>query len=207
MGVVRRALAPAMLLAGLALAGCGGSSTRPSGISTSQPGSPAASSHREASSAPSESIQVGIPTVRREEENYIPTRYTCFGRNAPLPVRWSRIPPNTAELALFVLNLQPVRGRFFFDWAIAGLKPASHGIASGALPPGVVVGRNSFGRVGYSICPKRGAPEEHYVMRVVALRRPLVAKPGFDAEALYREAGRSATVVGLGGGAYKPPGS
>jgi phosphatidylethanolamine-binding protein (PEBP) family uncharacterized protein len=120
-------------------------------------------------------------------------------------VRWGRIPPRTAQLAIFVLNLQPVHSHLFFDWAVAGLRAAPHRISAGRLPHGAVVGRNSFGTVSYSICPAKGAHEEHYVVRVVALPHSLAARPGFDAEALYREAERSATAVGLGGGAYEPP--
>lgn len=52
-----------------------------------------------------------------------------------LPVRWSGVPRGTVELAIFVLNLQRVHGRLFFDWALAGLSPALHGISAGTLPP------------------------------------------------------------------------
>jgi phosphatidylethanolamine-binding protein (PEBP) family uncharacterized protein len=135
----------------------------------------------------------------------IPKLYTCDGADVSLPVRWTDVPSNTAELAMFVLNLLPVHGQFFFDWAVAGLSPTSHGISTGTLPSGAVVGRNSFGNVGYSICPAKGTSDEHYVVRLVALPHRLVASPGFDAEAVYREAERSASVVGLTGGAYKPP--
>jgi phosphatidylethanolamine-binding protein (PEBP) family uncharacterized protein len=120
-------------------------------------------------------------------------------------VRWSHIPPGTTDIVVFVVNLRPVHGRNFFDWAVAGLSPATHGVSGDTLPPGAVVGRNSYGDVGYSICPAKGTREESYVVRVVALPHRLAAKRGFDAEEVYREAERSATVVGLGGGAYAPP--
>ena len=105
---------------------------------------------------------------------------------------------------MFVVALQPVNKKLVFDWAVAGLNPTSGGFSAGTLPPGAVVGRNSFGKVGYSICPPKGSGEEHYVVRVVALPRSLAAKPGFDAEALYQEAERSAKFVGLAGGVYTP---
>jgi phosphatidylethanolamine-binding protein (PEBP) family uncharacterized protein len=183
------------LCATMALAGCGGSST------TS--GSSSATKTARFASVPNESIEVSIPGLLRE--GYIPERYTCDGADVSFPLRWSHVPSGTAELAIFVINLQPVHGRFFFDWALTGLSATSHGISAGTLPPGAIVGRNSFGAVGYSICPAKGASEEHYVVRAIALPHPLAATPGFDAEAVYREAERSATVVGLGGGVYKPP--
>jgi len=193
---VERWLLLGALCAGIALAGCGASrsATTTSGSqrvrTASQP-------------VPTNSIEVSIPALLRE--GYIPQRYTCDGADVSLPLRWSHVPSGTAEVAMFVVNLRPVHGRFFFDWAVAGLGPTSHGISAGILPLGAVVGRNSFGKVGYSICPAKGTGKEHYVVRVVALPHRLAAKQGFDAEAVYREAERSATAVGLGGGAYTPP--
>lgn len=181
---------------GVALAGCGASR---SSTATSRSENARTASER----VPAVTIDVTIPTLL--PENRIPKRYTCDGADVSLPVRWSHIPPGTAELAMLVINLQSVQGRAFFDWAVAGLSPASHGISAGTLPPGVVVGRNSFGHVGYSICPAKGTREEHFIVRLVALSRPLAVKPGFDAEALYREVERSAKNVGLAGGVYKPP--
>lgn len=197
MAVSRTTLLGALCAVVTAVVGCGGSSST-SGSSSAKKAAPS-------EPAPAGSIEVAIPTVLREGESYIPRRYTCYGADLLLPVRWARIPPRTAELVIFVLNLQPVHSHLFFDWAVAGLSPGSHGISAGRLPPRAVVGRNSFGNASYSICPAKGTPEEHYVVRVVALPHPLAATPGFDAETVYREAERSAKVVGLGGGAYKPP--
>jgi phosphatidylethanolamine-binding protein (PEBP) family uncharacterized protein len=211
---VRRTLVTSVLTAGLASAGCGGSSTRssrsPTGTSGGQsPRSsigvnpPTRQTSGRSERVPTVSIEVSIPTLLRE--GYIPKRYTCDGADVSLPVRWSHVPSGAAELAMFVANLQPVHGRLFFDLALAGLDPTSHGISAGTLPSGAVVGRNSFGKVGYSICPAKGTREEQFIVRVVALSRPLAVAPGLDAETLYREAERSATTVGLGGGTYTRP--
>jgi phosphatidylethanolamine-binding protein (PEBP) family uncharacterized protein len=186
-----------VLCAGMAIAGCGASRST---TTTSRSKRVLTASEP----VPRLSIEVSIPTLLRE--GYIPERYTCDGADVSLPVRWSHIPSGTAELVIFAINLQPVHGRFFFDWALAGISATSQGISAGVLPPGAIVGRNSAGKVGYSICPAKGTPEEHYIVRVVALPHPLAAKPGFDAEVFYREAERSATAVGLGGGGYKSPG-
>jgi phosphatidylethanolamine-binding protein (PEBP) family uncharacterized protein len=145
---------------------------------------------------------VTIPTLLSEQR--IPKRYTCDGQDMSLPVRWSHVPPATAELAVFVVNLRPVRGRLFFDWAVAGLSPAAHGIPAGRPPHGAVVGRSSFGKVGYSICPAKGERED-FVVRVLALPHALATKPGFDAEAVLRDAERFAKFAGVGGGIYTRP--
>jgi phosphatidylethanolamine-binding protein (PEBP) family uncharacterized protein len=125
-------------------------------------------------------------------------RNTCDGANVWLPFAWSGVPDGTAELVLFIVDLRPFNEAVFVDWAVAGLSPASKGISAGALPAGAVVGRNGFGRIGYSICPPKGRSEA-YIARLVALSHPLHPRPGFDAKALYLEAARAAKAVGLAG--------
>src|ERR1017187_7563044 len=77
---------------------------------------------------------------------------TCDGADRSPALKWRGIPANAAELTLFVLDLQPVNHKLFFDWAVAGLSPKLKGLEAGRLPPGAVVGRNGFGHTGYSIC-------------------------------------------------------
>jgi phosphatidylethanolamine-binding protein (PEBP) family uncharacterized protein len=208
-GDVRRMLLASALALGLAVAGCGGSSPSPTGTSGGQSASsstpvnpPTRQTTARSESVPTVSIVVTIPGLLSEQR--IPERYTCDGADVSLPVRWSHVPSSIAELAVFVVNLRPVHGRFFFDWAVAGLRPAAQGISAGTLPPDAIVGRNSFGGVGYSICPAKGMRED-FVVRVLALPHPLAARPGFDAESVYREAERNAKVVGIGGGIYTRP--
>jgi phosphatidylethanolamine-binding protein (PEBP) family uncharacterized protein len=208
----------AVLLAGLALAGCGESSARPrtametgsrrpgaSSLSTVTGTSMRASGRRAGGSAghlPAVAIGVSVPTLLPPER--IPVANTCDGADRSLAVRWTGVPSGTAEVAAFILSFKPVHRRLFFDWAVAGLGSATRGISAGTLPLGAVVGRNSFGRIGYSICPSRGE-HEAYIVRVLALPRPLAAKPGFDAEALYLAAERMAGVVGFTGATYRRP--
>lgn len=202
-----RTLVASALLAGLAVTGCGGSTTRTStGTSGAQSGSSSATQHTSTQSggASSAFITVSIPQLLREA--YIPKRYTCDGADISIPVQWNGVPPGTAEVAMFVLNLRPVNGRLFFDWAVSNLKPsASQDIVSGTVPPGAIVGRNSFGNVGYSICPPRGTHEEHFIIRVFALPRPLATATGFGAEALFHRALRSLKASGGAAGVYSRP--
>jgi len=201
MGAIRKTLVASSIVAGVAVTGCGGSSPRTS------PAAPAAPSQRTSRQPelahPSGSIGVSIPTYVREGESYIPRRYTCDGADVSLPVRWSGIPKGTAELAVFIVNLLPVHSKLFFDWAVTNLSPQSHGIPVGALPPGAIVGRNSFGKMSYSICPAKRKIREYFFVKVAALPRPLAVRPGFDAEKAYREAERSAKIIGAEGGGYK----
>jgi phosphatidylethanolamine-binding protein (PEBP) family uncharacterized protein len=116
----------------------------------------------------------------------LPSSYTCDGKDSWPQLRWQGVPPDTKELALFAMNVQPVQGKLFFDWAVAGIEPGLEGIEAGRLPKGAVSGRNSFGRTGYSICPPAGQAET-YVFALFALPKRLPASQGFDPRAL-REA-------------------
>jgi phosphatidylethanolamine-binding protein (PEBP) family uncharacterized protein len=225
--VARAAFVATALAAMLAIAGCGGSSTSstqstasapPSTTQASEaqrqsatPTSPAISgeppphqtgNHSEHTSATT--VEASIPGLIGSERQ-IPTRYTCDGADTSLPVTWSKIPHGTAQIALFLLNLRPVNNKLFIDWAVTGISPTAHGIAAGALPSGAVAARNSYGKIGYSVCPPTKGAREIYVLRVAALPHALNPKPGVDAETLYHESEQIATNVGLSGGTYTRP--
>lgn len=106
--------------------------------------------------------------------------YTCDGKDSWPALSWSGVPAGSAELILYVMNIQPVQGKLFVDWAVAGINPALTGIEAGKLPKGVVVGTNSYGKRGYEICPPQGSGEI-YLFALYALPRPLSSRPGFDA--------------------------
>ncbi len=53
----------------------------------------------------------------------LPADYTCDGANKWPAFSWSGIPAGTKEVALLMMNTQPVDEKLFFDWAIAGIDP------------------------------------------------------------------------------------
>lgn len=116
----------------------------------------------------------------------LPATYTCDGRNTWPELTWQGVPEGTAELALYVMNLRPVAGELFYDWTVADLDPSLTGIPSGRLPKGAVEGRNSSGKVGYTICPSKGSSET-FLFALYALPEPLAAQRGFDPNAVRRE--------------------
>lgn len=121
--------------------------------------------------------------------------YTCDGKNTSPALRWQGVPQGTAELVLFVMNVQPVGGELFFNWAVAGLSPELEEIEAGKLPKGVVVGRNSFGKTGYEICPEGGG--ETYIFALFALPKSLSPSQGFEPFALRNEVLDASANVGL----------
>jgi phosphatidylethanolamine-binding protein (PEBP) family uncharacterized protein len=125
----------------------------------------------------------------------LPALYTCDGKNLSPALRWQGVPQGTAELALFAMNLRPVDGKLFFDWAVAGLSPELEEIEAGKLPGGAVVGRNSFGKAAYGICPE--GEDENYVFTLFALPEKLSPSQGFDPLDLRKAVLNASGNVGL----------
>lgn len=124
----------------------------------------------------------------------LPATYTCDGKGSWPALSWSGVPAGAAELVLYAMNLAPVAGKLFVDWAVAGIDPALTGLGAGELPRGAVVGTNGFGKRGYEICPEGS---ETYVFALYALPRSLSPRPGFDARELRTQILDASGNVGL----------
>jgi phosphatidylethanolamine-binding protein (PEBP) family uncharacterized protein len=158
----------------------------------------------ERASVPVADILLSSPAIKRVASSSAYTldrQYTCHGGDHTPPLRWSGVPANTRELALFVISTRPVNGKLFFDWSLANLKPTLKGLSAGVLPAGAVVGENGFGRTAYSICPS-GANHESYVFVLYALPESLAPKNGFDPASLRHQAMQLARHTGLLVGSY-----
>ena len=125
----------------------------------------------------------------------LPATYTCDGKGTSPALRWQGVPQGTAELVIFTMNIQPVEEKLFFDWAVAWLSPDLTEVEAGKLPKGAIVGRNSFGKAGYEICPPSGA--ETYMFAVFALPAKLSPSHGFDPLTLRKEVLDTSGNVGL----------
>jgi phosphatidylethanolamine-binding protein (PEBP) family uncharacterized protein len=110
----------------------------------------------------------------------ISPRYTCQGGNVTPPLLWAGVPPHSAELLVFVRTI--LEGHVTTNWALAGLSPSLQKLEAGKLPSGAIVGRNSLGKVGYSLCP---SPSGGLItMGVYAVPHGLGLKTGFNPEQL-----------------------
>jgi phosphatidylethanolamine-binding protein (PEBP) family uncharacterized protein len=105
------------------------------------------------------------------------------------------VPSNTAEVAIFITNSDPINGKLFVDWAVLGLNPSTHTIVATALPRSAVVGRNSLRRRGYALCVPAGKKKERFEVTVLALGRPLPAVAGFTGRTVYYEANKWSPVA------------
>lgn len=134
-------------------------------------------------------------TLGPESVSALSAVYTCDGEDTWPALKWAGVPQGTAELALFVLSVEPVDKALFFDWAVAGLSPDLEGLASGQLPKEAILGRNSFGKNDYSICPFKD--QETYIFTLYALPEALSTHQGFDPIAVRREVLAQAGNAGL----------
>ncbi|MGP0100934.1 MAG: YbhB/YbcL family Raf kinase inhibitor-like protein [Solirubrobacteraceae bacterium] len=169
------AIAGGVLLASLALAGCGGGSS----------GSTAG-----AANGNLERVSLDSPAVAATAA--LPARYTCDGQNTSLPLRWRDLPHATRELLLLMFAIstsrtpEGVREKVSVLWGVAGLPPTLHELAPGRLPPGAVLGSNDVGQTRYSICPPRGTNQSYLIMLFASPRR-LSLPPGFSDEAVFHQ--------------------
>jgi phosphatidylethanolamine-binding protein (PEBP) family uncharacterized protein len=109
--------------------------------------------------------------------------YTCESADMPPPLRWAKVPRNTAEFDLVVVNATNVDGKLYAYWGVAGLSAAVRSLSPGRLPPNAIVGRNGFGHESYQLCPVTGAGSQ-YVVLLFAPTRRVPLSPGFDVATL-----------------------
>jgi phosphatidylethanolamine-binding protein (PEBP) family uncharacterized protein len=180
MRAISNALTISVLLAALALAGCGDDG------SSSTAATPTAHLRR---------IAITSPAIGSGSEA-IPARYTCTGKDISLPLRWKPIPAGTKELLLLMFTLTPVhvtgnavREAIVPEWAVAGLPPTIRQLAPGRLPSGAILGRNAQGSSSYSICPTTKT-RQAYMIALFASPRKLSPHPGFTDEALFAQLSR-----------------
>jgi Raf kinase inhibitor-like YbhB/YbcL family protein len=174
----------AAVLVALILAGCGGSSSHSSTTSTTTT----------VSATPTVTLASGfhLSSTVFHAGGPIPPTYTCDGRDTPLPVRWTGVPKGTKELVLVMRDPDAPAGPFV-HWAVAGITPS----ASIVPTRGVILGRNSFGSVGYrGPCPPRGSRPHHYVLTLSALATPSGLRSGFSPDQLRSRALGIATLIG-----------
>lgn len=114
-------------------------------------------------------VQLTSPTF--DDGGPIPERHAKDGDDVSPPLRWTGVPPGTAELALLVRD-PDAPGGTFTHWIVANLDPGLEGLETGELPELAVEGLNDFGDVGYGgPQPPAGDPPHRYVFQLLALRR------------------------------------
>lgn len=122
---------------------------------------------------------IGVATGARAPNGVVRTIHTCFGMNISPQLSWKGLPgalSNAKEIVILVKTLS--HGKIETNWAVAGIKPTVNYIHAGELPAGAIVGKNSYGEVGYKLCPPNH--EGLITMGIDALPEVVSVKRGFD---------------------------
>jgi Raf kinase inhibitor-like YbhB/YbcL family protein len=144
-------------------------------------------------------IQLRSPAF--DDHAPIAKRYARDGENASPALEWSGVPAGAVELAVLCEDPDAPSGTFT-HWVLAGIDPATTGVADNETPPGAVVGTNDFGELGYGGPQPPVSDDAHrYFFRVFAVSEPLGLAPGCSGDDLRRAIGgkelASGTLVGL----------
>lgn len=120
-----------------------------------------------------------------EDNQPIPTIYTCDGDNINPHLDISEVPPNAQSLVLIVDDPDAPNGTFT-HWMVWDIPPQTREISENSFPQGSVQGINSAGQVGYiAPCPPSG--NHHYHFKLFALNRKLEITQNISREELERE--------------------
>lgn len=195
------------LLLALALAGLVSACSSDDGGAGTEEGSDGAGTTTTApTSAPTTTAPAAEPTLRStafEEGGEIPEEHGGCppGGNVSPALAWEGLPTDADQLAVTVVD--PDAGGFV-HWAVAGIDPASAGLAAGEVPSGGVEALNDTGQAGYfGPCP----PETHtYVFTVHALAEDpgiTATTPGADAVAAIEAASSASASLS---GQFSPAG-
>jgi phosphatidylethanolamine-binding protein (PEBP) family uncharacterized protein len=169
-----------LLLGAAAVSGCGGS-TASRTVARHEVPTPPSSGQQQALKA---QIALGSAAVRNEQ---VAAHYTCKGANESMPFAWAGVSPQSKELVLEVKSFGSTVTHLTYNWLVAGISPKLQRIEAGKLPPGAIVGRNSDGKVGYSLCPAAGSPRTIVSINLLAYPKKLSFKPGWEEHDLSRQ--------------------
>src|SRR3990167_2674053 len=86
----------------------------------------------------------------------IPSKYTCDGENINPPLSILGIPPETKSLSL-VVNDPDAPGGDWVHWVVWNIDPSTTQIKEKEIPEGIIQGTNDFGKKNYGgPCPPMG---------------------------------------------------
>lgn len=130
----------------------------------------------------------------------IPSKYTCDGENVSPPLEISDVPAEAKSLALIVDDPDAPLAGGFVHWVVFNIDPTTKEIRENSVPQGATEGMNSAGRTGYtSPCPPSGT--HRYFFKLYALDAELAldnsAKREDVEKAMEGKILDQATLVGL----------
>jgi len=175
------ALLAACVAAAAVLSGCGSSG----GHSATSAANTKSSSTTQTTPAPSSHPQFATLTVvsaARTSGGTLNQHYSCRGADVAPEIKWKLTQTAAASAKELVVFVRTIDSKLLdTNWAVAGISPKVDRLKPGRLPTGAVVARNSFGKIGYHMCPPVDAA---ITMAVYALPKLLPLKRGFEPETI-----------------------
>ena len=119
-----------------------------------------------------------------ENNQSIPSRFTCDGANVSPSLHIANAPPKTQAFALIVEDPDAPRGTFT-HWLLWNIPADTQTIAEGKPPASAMEGLNDFRQMGYGgPCPPSGT--HHYRFKLYAVDSEINLPQGADVKALER---------------------
>lgn len=102
-----------------------------------------------------------------QNNNFIPDRFTCRGKNVNPNLQISDVPENAKSLVLIVDDPDAPRGDFV-HWLVWNIKPETREISADSVPAEATEGTTDFGKPGWGgPCPPSG--RHRYFFKLYAL--------------------------------------
>lgn len=128
---------------------------------------------------------MNIKSSAFEENQLIPSSYTCDGDNISPPIQFSGVSDNAQSFAL-IMDDPDAPGKTFTHWMVWNINPDTKEIKENEWPDDSEQGLNDGGKIGYTgPCPPSGT--HHYHFKLYSLNKKLNLSPDIKKEELERE--------------------
>lgn len=132
-------------------------------------------------------MDIQLTSSAFEEEDLIPSRYTCDGTDISPPLAWEGVPEATQSIAIISDDPDAPMGTWV-HWVIYNIPPEKTGLSESipndeTLADGTRQGISSFGETGYGgPCPPSGT--HRYYFKIYALDRKIDVVPIMDKDTI-----------------------
>lgn len=121
-----------------------------------------------------------------ENNETLPSKYTCDGENINPPLSISGTPENAKSLVLISDDPDAPAGTWT-HWTVWNIDPKTAEVSENSVPANSVEGTTSFDETGYgSPCPPKGTGTHRYVFKIYAIDKLLDLPTSLKAEELYK---------------------
>ena len=147
-------------------------------------------------------VNLTLTSPAFNNNDWIPSKYTCNGDNVNPPLSIKNIPEHTKSLVLIVHD-PDAPGADFIHWAVYNIDPAMSSIAENTVPGKELI--NNFNQFQYGgPCPPHG-DTHHYVFDLYALDKDFAMNENGSSQGLLQMMSDHILSVTQLTGLYKQP--